>query len=148
MSSPIDKIILRNFKAFFGDYEINLEGKHLLLYGENGSGKSSIYWSLYTLLQASTKTSSEIEKYFDFTEDEHLINRYYIHKQDDTHGSGNYTKDIGKNVEIEAQLKDGAILGINLNGLSTKTNPTILENESIRTTISEFSDKSFSYVHL
>lgn len=128
MSSPIDKIILRNFKAFYGDYEIDLKGKHLLLYGENGSGKSSIYWSLYTLLQASTKTPFEIEKYFDFKEDEHLINRYYIHKQDDTHGAGNYTKDIGKNVEIEAQLQDGEILGISLNGLSAKTNPTILEN--------------------
>jgi|25_taG_2_1085351.scaffolds.fasta_scaffold00676_8 energy-coupling factor transporter ATP-binding protein EcfA2 len=128
MSSPIDKIILRNFKAFYGDYEIGLEGKHLLLYGENGSGKSSIYWALYTLLQASTKIPVEIEKYFDFNQDEHLINRYYIHKQDDTHGSGNYTKDIGKNVEIEAQLQDGEILGISLNGLSAKTNPTILEN--------------------
>lgn len=128
MSSPINKIILRNFKAFYGDYEIDLNGKHLLLYGENGSGKSSIYWALYTLLQASTKIPTEIEKYFDFNQEEHLINRYYIHKQDDTHGSGNYTKDIGKNVEIEAQLQDGEILGISLNGLSAKTNPTILEN--------------------
>lgn len=128
MSSPINKIILRNFKAFYGDYEIDLNGKHLLLYGENGSGKSSIYWALYTLLQASTKTPAEVEKYFDFNQDEHLINRYYIHKQDETQGLDNYTKEIGKNVEIEAQLKDGEIVGISLNGLSSKTKPEILKN--------------------
>ena len=128
MSSPIDKIILRNFKAFYGDFEIDLGGKHLLLYGENGSGKSSIYWALYTLLQSSTKTHAEIEKYFDFNQDEHLINRHFIQKQDDIQGVGNYSKDIGKNVEIEAKLKDGEILGISINGLSTKSDPIILEN--------------------
>ena len=41
MPAPISKIKLRNFKAFYGDEEvIELNGKHLLMYGENGSGKS------------------------------------------------------------------------------------------------------------
>lgn len=45
----INKIHINNLK-FFPDFEpIKIEGKNILLYGENGSGKSSIYWALYTL---------------------------------------------------------------------------------------------------
>lgn len=62
--SKINSITLSNFK-FFGEKEtIELNGKNLLLYGENGSGKSSIYWALYTLLEASSKQPNEIQKYF------------------------------------------------------------------------------------
>lgn len=62
--SKINSITLSNFK-FFGKKEtIELGGKHLLLYGENGSGKSSIYWALYTLLEASHKAKHETDKYF------------------------------------------------------------------------------------
>lgn len=60
----INKIEFKNFKAFYGEEELNLEGKNLLLYGENGSGKSSIYWAIYTFMQSSTKTQQEIAKYF------------------------------------------------------------------------------------
>ncbi|KAA6311888.1 hypothetical protein EZS27_037075 [termite gut metagenome] len=60
----INQIIFRNFKAFFGEELLTLNGKNLLLYGENGSGKSSIYWGLYTFLQSSGKTTQEIGKYF------------------------------------------------------------------------------------
>ncbi|MBA4455105.1 AAA family ATPase, partial [Cylindrospermopsis raciborskii CS-506_B] len=37
---------------------------NLLVYGNNGSGKSSLFWALYTLLQSSTKTDQDIQKYF------------------------------------------------------------------------------------
>jgi len=47
--SKINKLILENFKFFNGKEEFNFEGKNVLIYGENGSGKSSIYWALYTL---------------------------------------------------------------------------------------------------
>lgn len=60
----INSIKFNNFKAFFGEETLKLEGKNLLLYGENGSGKSSIYWGLYTFLQSSGKKSDEIKKYF------------------------------------------------------------------------------------
>lgn len=60
----INSIKFKNFKAFYGEETLQLDGKNLLVYGENGSGKSSIFWGLYTFLQSSTKPLSEITKYF------------------------------------------------------------------------------------
>lgn len=76
--SKINEIIISNFK-FFGKKEtVHLGGKHLLLYGENGSGKSSIFWGLYTLLEASFKAAPETEKYFLplSMNEESLVNMY------------------------------------------------------------------------
>jgi energy-coupling factor transporter ATP-binding protein EcfA2 len=42
----IDRIKLSNYKFFHGDFELAVNGKNLLIYGENGSGKSSIYRAL------------------------------------------------------------------------------------------------------
>jgi hypothetical protein len=43
----ITKISLQNFRAFDEPFELDLDGgKNLLLHGENGSGKSSIYFAL------------------------------------------------------------------------------------------------------
>jgi energy-coupling factor transporter ATP-binding protein EcfA2 len=72
--SAINELKIKNFKAFNEESVLKLGGKHLLLYGENGSGKSSIYWSLYTLLQSTTKSIDEIEKYFDKANNENLLN--------------------------------------------------------------------------
>lgn len=60
----INSIKFKNFKAFFGEETIQLDGKNLLVYGENGSGKSSIFWGLYTFLQSSTKSLADVNKYF------------------------------------------------------------------------------------
>ncbi|MAZ26468.1 MAG: hypothetical protein CL868_05235 [Cytophagaceae bacterium] len=79
----VKSITLRNFKYFYGHEDqypqnkLELDGNNLLLYGENGSGKSSIYWSLYTFLQSCLKEErSDIEKYFDHAHDENLRNRF------------------------------------------------------------------------
>lgn len=65
----INSIKFKNFKAFYGEEPIQLDGKNLLVYGENGSGKSSIFWGLYTFLQSSSKDLANITKYFvDFDE--------------------------------------------------------------------------------
>lgn len=65
----INSIKFKNFKAFYGEEPIQLDGKNLLVYGENGSGKSSIFWGLYTFLQSSSKDVANITKYFvDFDE--------------------------------------------------------------------------------
>ncbi len=60
----IDKIRIKNFKAFPELQEFDLKGKNLLVYGNNGSGKSSLYWALYTFLQCSEKDVEGINKYF------------------------------------------------------------------------------------
>jgi ABC-type dipeptide/oligopeptide/nickel transport system ATPase subunit len=60
----INSIKFKNFKAFYDEATIQLDGKNLLVYGENGSGKSSIFWALYTFLQSSGKVQKDIFKYF------------------------------------------------------------------------------------
>ncbi len=76
--SKINKLTLSNFKFFRGEETIKLDGKHLLLYGENGSGKSSIFWGLHMLLEASMKAAVDTEKYFKPIDksDESLVNLY------------------------------------------------------------------------
>ena len=51
----ITKIEIKNFRAFYGEYLINLykAGKNLLVYGENGSGKTSLYQALKFFLESS-----------------------------------------------------------------------------------------------
>ena len=73
----IKKITLNNFKFFHGKESIELDRKNLLLYGENGAGKSSIYWALYTFLQSVFKSDNkDIQKYFDPSKPESLVNRF------------------------------------------------------------------------
>jgi hypothetical protein len=61
----IDTLQINNFKFFQNQTPIKLGGNHLLAYGENGSGKSSIYWALYTLFESSLKPNdNQIKKYF------------------------------------------------------------------------------------
>ena len=55
----IDKLEIKNFNFFDEAEALNFDGKNILLYGENGSGKSTIYWALYTLLQSSKKDDAK-----------------------------------------------------------------------------------------
>ena len=61
----ITKIEIRNFKAFYGTYQIDLHkaGKNLLIYGENGSGKTSLYEALKFFLESSTDDLIKFENY-------------------------------------------------------------------------------------
>lgn len=97
--SEIDELKIQNFKFFPKlDKPIKLDGRHLLLFGENGSGKSSIYWAIYTLLECSNKDDiNEIKKYFDHTDDERLIN---VHIK---HGTSDWVEPF-----IEITFKDGS----------------------------------------
>lgn len=79
--SNIKTITIQNFKFFQQPETLELNDKHLLLYGENGSGKSSVYWSLYTLLECANKEDvAEITKYFDPAPaaDEKLTNIFLV----------------------------------------------------------------------
>jgi len=74
--NKIKKIVLKNFKFFFGEVEIELDRKNALIFGENGSGKSSIYWALYTFFQSVFKDSPQnVQKYFNQS-DQSLRNRF------------------------------------------------------------------------
>ena len=75
MRSTIQKVEIQNFKAF-NQFELDLEGRHLLLYGENGSGKSSLYWALYTFLQSAGKEKGSIDKYFSPNNQNNLLNKH------------------------------------------------------------------------
>ncbi|MCD6441473.1 MAG: AAA family ATPase, partial [Candidatus Marinimicrobia bacterium] len=75
----IEKITLKNFKFFYSEVPIEVAGKNILLYGENGSGKSCIYWAIYTFLQSILKTkNAQISKYFDADKPENLINHFAL----------------------------------------------------------------------
>lgn len=72
--AAISKIRIDGFKAFPKEFELVLNGKNLLMYGENGSGKSSIYYALHALLQSQYHDKGAI--YFDKNNSESLVNKY------------------------------------------------------------------------
>ncbi len=81
--SAIEKIQIKGFKAFPNEFTLKLDGNHLLMYGENGSGKSSIYFALHCLYQSSLKSDAG-KKYFNVLNEDgsenyqHLLNRNTI----------------------------------------------------------------------
>lgn len=60
----IKEVKIKNFKAFQQEQVFPVNGKHVLVYGNNGSGKSSLFWALYTILQSSIKDDNGVKKYF------------------------------------------------------------------------------------
>lgn len=75
--ATITKIEIDGFKAFPNNFSIDLSGgKNLLIYGENGSGKSSLYYALHVLMQSVFKDDKGA-KYFkpgDINGDEFIPN--------------------------------------------------------------------------
>ena len=75
--NKIKQVKLKNFKFFFGEVAIDFDRQNVLIFGENGSGKSSLYWALYTFLQSVFKDSPQkVQKYFQYNHDENLRNRF------------------------------------------------------------------------
>lgn len=61
----ITKLRIENYKAYIRSTEIDLpQGKNLLLYGENGSGKSSLYKALYHFMVSSVDPTRSFDKNF------------------------------------------------------------------------------------
>lgn len=73
--NPIEKINIKGFKAFPEEFVLNVDGKHLLMYGENGSGKSSIYFALHCLFQSQLKPDKGI-KYFTPANPQNIVNKH------------------------------------------------------------------------
>lgn len=59
----ITDIKITNYRAFYGEHHIQLDkdGKNLMLYGENGSGKSSLFTAMKDFFLASVKKLDELE---------------------------------------------------------------------------------------
>ena len=73
----IHKIEIKNFKTFQQKQKFEINSKNMLVYGANGSGKSSLFWALYTFLQSSIKTDEDVQKYF----------KYFVESDKTTHQS-------------------------------------------------------------
>ena len=65
-SMKIKTIEIKNYKAFYGKYTIKIGGKNVFIYGENGSGKSSLYYALKDFFQSSIETidMTEVDNIF------------------------------------------------------------------------------------
>jgi len=75
--NKIKQIKLKHFKFFYGEVSIDLDRHNALIFGENGSGKSSLYWALYTFLQSVFKPdATKVQKYFNPRHEENLRNRF------------------------------------------------------------------------
>ncbi len=68
----IEKIQINNFRAFYGENIFHIDGKNCLIYGENGSGKSSFYMALKMFIESSAKDTS---KNFNYSVKD-IINKY------------------------------------------------------------------------
>ena len=114
--SKIKSLQLNNFKFFRQSDPIILDGKHLLLYGENGSGKSSIFWGLYTLLEAAYKQPNEVKSYFN-SSDTSLVNIFAIKQTDPgtgiEHSDSYVTIETDNGKTFKASLLDTTICGNN-----------------------------------
>ena len=71
----ITDIEIKNFRAFPKTYKINLSkaGKNLLVYGENGSGKSSLYLALKYFLESGLDINDKSNKNNDFESHQNIF---------------------------------------------------------------------------
>ncbi len=99
----ITELQLQNFKFFTGNILSNTlklpNGENVLAWGENGSGKSSIYWAIYTLLQCSYKEHADIDNYFTPAHEKNLVN---IHKPEADRAFIRMVLDNGNEYKIES----------------------------------------------
>lgn len=71
----ITDIEIKNFRAFPKTYQIKLHnaGKNLLVYGENGSGKSSLYLALKFFFESSMDENNESNKSTEFENNQNIF---------------------------------------------------------------------------
>lgn len=132
--ATISKIEIEGFKAFPKYFSLDFGDKNLLMYGENGSGKSSIYYALHALLQSVYKDDKGA-KYFktiedsstgegSFVSDENLVN---IYRSDD----------VKKNVfqpYIKITLDNGNVWKLDRGGLQSASGENDREIRRLNTT--------------
>jgi ABC-type dipeptide/oligopeptide/nickel transport system ATPase subunit len=85
-NTRITQIDLQNFRAFRHNHSISLDatGKNLILYGENGSGKSSLFTALKQFLLSSLSGESIQPHRNLFTPQEETTLRFHIKNVEDS----------------------------------------------------------------
>jgi energy-coupling factor transporter ATP-binding protein EcfA2 len=114
----VERIEVRAFKAF-KHLDFKLDGRHLLAYGGNGAGKSSLYWTLYTFLQSAAKDTPNVAKYFDDSGPQSLLN---VHATPEERAAA----------AVVVSIKDDSYTTASVYSLSkgqhdTKANPDVLK---------------------
>jgi energy-coupling factor transporter ATP-binding protein EcfA2 len=105
----ITEIEINNFRAFYGKHTINLDkdGKNLMVYGENGSGKSSFYLALKTFFESAVKPVDlqSLENIFIPNANKGSASLKFIVKQNDKASSSTTIEINVKNNEITGNEK-------------------------------------------
>ena len=98
----IQSIEITNYKAFLGTYPVKVDGKNLFIYGENGSGKSSLYYALKDFFQSSIENIdlNELENIF-VSEEKKGTTSINVKFSSDKHG-----KEKTRNYEFSASRND------------------------------------------
>lgn len=72
----LNQIVLQNFRAFHSfEDKLKFENKNVLIYGENGSGKSSLFWALHAFVNYY-KDEDKSKAYFSRGNDKSLLNLF------------------------------------------------------------------------
>src|SRR5580658_5625887 len=100
----ITKIEIQNFKAFKETQLFEVEGNNVLVFGNNGSGKSSFYFALHAFVQSSIKTDIQCGKYFLYDGAESLLN---IHAEEGFLSYIRISTDNGNTYEFSPTPKEG-----------------------------------------
>jgi ABC-type uncharacterized transport system ATPase subunit len=114
----IERIEVRAFKAF-KHLNFELHGRHLLAYGGNGAGKSSLYWTLYTFLQSAAKDTPNVAKYFDDSGPQSLLN---VHATPEERAAAAVVVSIKDDTRTSA-----AVYSLSNEQHDTKANPDVLK---------------------
>lgn len=103
----IHRIEIKNYKAFHGKYEVEPRGKNLFLYGENGSGKSSLYYALKDFFQASREDidMEELENIFTAHSDRGNAYIKVTFKPDTAGRNRKETFELSKSVQDPKRIK-------------------------------------------
>jgi len=72
----LNKLALQNFRAFYAyNDKLKFDNKSVLIYGENGSGKSSIFWALHAFVHYYNDEDKS-KSYFERDSEKSLLNLF------------------------------------------------------------------------
>lgn len=107
----IIRVEIQNYKAFREAEPFEIGGKNVLIYGNNGSGKTSFAHALQSLIQSSTKTPEQISQAFNPSNNGCIIN---LDSRADgvcyvrifTDNNATYSYSLGGNTQADVILRE------------------------------------------